>query len=171
MSPFRPRAFGARHLAWRSKLPDGRPKILGAFAQAMKQAAAWEAHSTNPVVAGCTGKRRVAKRRDIVPFTRDEVDRIAVELGSRLGPLVVFMSETGLRPAEAAALEWRGRRPTKQRHPSAACRYGRGCQRRGGCGARETPFRHVTTKTRDVQVERTGIEPVTSGLQSRRSPS
>jgi hypothetical protein len=41
--------------------------------------------ASNPITAARTGKRRVAKRREIVPFSRDEIDRVAVELGPRLG--------------------------------------------------------------------------------------
>lgn len=94
--------------AWQATLPDGyRPKILGAFSQALKQAVVWRLIGTNPVTAARTGKRRVPKRRDVDPFTRDEVDRVAVELGPRLGAMVVFAAETGLRPGELAALEWR----------------------------------------------------------------
>jgi integrase len=94
--------------AWQKTVPEGyRPKVLGAFSQAMKQAVAWKLIASNPVGASRTGKRRVAKRREIVPFTRAEIDRVADELGPRLGALVVFAAETGLRPAELAALEWR----------------------------------------------------------------
>jgi integrase len=112
-------AFGDRRLsdlersvadiaAWQSQLPGGyRPQIVAAFSQAMRQAVAWKLVGSNPVAAARTGKRRVAKRREIVPFTRDEVDRIAVELGPHVGPMIVFAAETGLRPAELAALEWR----------------------------------------------------------------
>lgn len=42
----------------------------------------------------------------ILPLTIDEVDQVAVECG-RWGPLVVFMADTGARPAEAIAVEWR----------------------------------------------------------------
>ena len=112
-------AFGDRRLsnlersvpdiaAWQGKLPVGyRPQILAAFSQAIRQAVAWKLIGTNPVAAARTGKRRVAKRREIVPFTHEEIDRIAVELGPRLGPMILFAAETGLRPAELAALEWR----------------------------------------------------------------
>lgn len=46
------------------------------------------------------------KRPEIEPFTRPEVDRLAVELG-RWGTVALVVSETGLRPAEWIALEWR----------------------------------------------------------------
>jgi integrase len=42
----------------------------------------------------------------ILPLTLDEVDQVATECG-RWGPLVVFMADTGARPAEAVAVEWR----------------------------------------------------------------
>jgi integrase len=42
----------------------------------------------------------------ILPFTLDEVDQVAEECG-RWGPLVIFMADTGARPAEAVAVEWR----------------------------------------------------------------
>ena len=94
--------------AWQATLPEGyRPKILGAFAQLLDRAVAWKIIRENPVRLARTGKRRVARRREIEPFTRDEIERIAVELGPLYGPMVVFAAETGLRPAELAALEWR----------------------------------------------------------------
>jgi integrase len=42
----------------------------------------------------------------ILPLSIDEVDQVAEECG-RWGPLVVFMADTGARPAEAIAVEWR----------------------------------------------------------------
>ena len=42
----------------------------------------------------------------ILPLTLAEVDRVAEECG-RWAPLVVFMADSGARPAEALALEWR----------------------------------------------------------------
>jgi integrase len=42
----------------------------------------------------------------ILPLTLDEVDRVAEECG-KWGPLVRFMADSGARPAEAVAVEWR----------------------------------------------------------------
>ena len=42
----------------------------------------------------------------ILPLTLEEVDQVAEECG-RWGPLVLFMADTGARPAEAVAVEWR----------------------------------------------------------------
>ena len=60
------------------------------------------------------------RTEELVPFTRDEIDAIAVELGPTYGPLVVFAAETGLRTNEWVALERRdvdrpGRAVTVQR--------------------------------------------------------
>ena len=41
-----------------------------------------------------------------MPLSVAEVDRVAEECG-RWAPLVVFMADSGARPAEALALEWR----------------------------------------------------------------
>lgn len=68
--------------AWQATLPEGyRPKILGAFGQVLNRAVAWKIIRENAVTLARTGKRRVARRREIEPFTRDEIDRVAVELG------------------------------------------------------------------------------------------
>jgi integrase len=89
-------------------LPPGyRPKILAALSQVFDQAIRWKVVIENPVRLARTGKRRVAPGQEVQPFTRDEVDRVAVELGPAIGAMVVFMSETGLRPGEVAALEHR----------------------------------------------------------------
>jgi integrase len=94
--------------AWQATLPPGyRPKILGAFAQVIDCAVAWKVIRENPVRLARTGKRRVQRRREIEPFTRTEVDLSARELGPLYGPMIVFAAETGLRPGELAALEWR----------------------------------------------------------------
>jgi len=42
-----------------------------------------------------------------VPFEPDEVERIAAELGSTYGPLVIVGAYCGLRPSEWTALEWK----------------------------------------------------------------
>ena len=46
------------------------------------------------------------KPEEIHPFSQSEIDLLAVELGE-YGPLVVFASETGMRPSEWRAVEWR----------------------------------------------------------------
>lgn len=53
------------------------------------------------------GKNPEPRGEEVRPFTRDEVDRIADELGPVYGPLVVFAAETGLRTNEWIALERR----------------------------------------------------------------
>jgi integrase len=55
-----------------------------------------------------TGSRNPQpKAREVTPFTLEEVDAIAVELGPTWAPLVVVAAETGLRPEEWIALERR----------------------------------------------------------------
>jgi integrase len=49
---------------------------------------------------------RPVRGERIMPLTIAEVDAVAEECG-RWGPLVLFMADTGARPAEAVAVEWR----------------------------------------------------------------
>jgi integrase len=44
---------------------------------------------------------------ELQPFTRQEVDALAAELGPTFGPLVVFAAETGLRTYEWVSVERR----------------------------------------------------------------
>ena len=58
--------------------------------------------------------------KEINPFTLEDVDALALELGAVYGPLVIFAAETGLRTNEWVALERRdvdrpGRAVTVQR--------------------------------------------------------
>jgi integrase len=49
---------------------------------------------------------RPVRGEKILPLTLEEVDRVAEECG-RFGSLVRFMADSGARPAEVVALEWR----------------------------------------------------------------
>ena len=109
-------AFGERRLtelermaaqiaAWRASLPAGsRYGIVQALRQTLEAAVRWDLMTRNP--AKLAGSNPQPRRPEIEPFTRAEVDLLAVELGP-WGPLAIFASETGLRPAEWIALEWR----------------------------------------------------------------
>jgi integrase len=66
------------------------------------------------------GRNTQPRREELRPFTREQIDALAVELGPIYGPLVVLVAETGLRTNEWAALERRdvdrdGRAVTVQR--------------------------------------------------------
>lgn len=91
--------------AWRATLPAGSAAaIMGAFRQVLDQAIAWDVITKNP--ARLAGRVPQPKRAEVSPFTRKEIDTLAVELGPS-GLLVTFAAETGLRPGEWAAIEWR----------------------------------------------------------------
>ena len=75
---------------------------------------------TPPWTPGATPSREAKELR---PFTRPEIDELAVELGPTYGPLVVFAAETGLRTNEWVALERRDiDRPAAPRRRRAAPR-------------------------------------------------
>ena len=92
--------------AWRATLPDGsRHRLTLALRQALAAAVRWRYIARNPAVdAGPNPEPRADELR---PFTRGDVDALALELGPVYGPLVVFAAETGLRTNEWVALERR----------------------------------------------------------------
>jgi integrase len=61
-------------------------------------------HSSPAVDAGRNPQPRT---EELYPFTRDEIDKIAVELGPAYGPVAIVGAGTGLRTAELIALERR----------------------------------------------------------------
>ncbi len=91
--------------AWKTTLPDGaRYAYVAALRQALDVAVRWGLASVNP--AKLAGPNPQAKPAEVTPFTTEEVDKLAAELGP-WGPLVVVAAETGLRPSEWIALERR----------------------------------------------------------------
>jgi integrase len=108
--------------AWRAQLPAGsRYRLTLALRQALNAAVRWRYIARNPAVDA--GPNPQPRTEELQPFTRDEVDRVAAELGPVYGPLVVFAAETGLRTNEWVALERRdldraGRAVTVQRRAS-----------------------------------------------------
>jgi integrase len=90
--------------AWQATLPTGsRHGISQAFRQTLEAGVRWGYLRQNP--AKLAGPNPQPKPAEVKPFTLDEIDRIATELGPLYGPLVVLASETGLRPSESCALE------------------------------------------------------------------
>jgi len=92
---------------WRRSLPSehSRYRHTRALRQVLAAAVRWGYITRNPAVD--FGKNTQPHADEVEPFTPDEVDAIAVELGPRYGPLVVFVAETGLRTNEWIALERR----------------------------------------------------------------
>jgi integrase len=79
--------------------------IVQAFRQAIAAAVRWGYMSSNPVKAA--GANPQPPPPEVQPFTHEEVEKIAVELGATWGPMVRFWAEVGLRPEELFALERR----------------------------------------------------------------
>jgi integrase len=92
--------------AWHAGLSDSsRYRLSSALRQALGAAVRWRYTTHNP--AAEAGRNPQPRLRELHPFTRDEVDALAAELGPAFGPLVVFAAETGLRTNEWVALERR----------------------------------------------------------------
>lgn len=90
---------------WRTSLPErSRYGIVQALRQTLEAGVRWGLVARNP--AKLAGSNPQPRRPEIEPFTRSEIDRLAAELGSR-GAIVLVASETGLRPSEWIAVEWR----------------------------------------------------------------
>jgi integrase len=104
---------------WRAGLPEGsRYRLTSAFRQALGAAVRWRYIVRNPAVDA--GRNPQPRREELRPFTPEQLDALAVELGPVYGPLVVVAAETGLRTNEWTALERRdldreGRALTVQR--------------------------------------------------------
>ena len=92
--------------AWVGTLPaKSRYGIVQALRQALEAAVRWGHMTKNP--AKLAGANPQPKAEEIHPFTQAEIDLVAEELGPKYGPTVVFASETGMRPSEWLAIEWR----------------------------------------------------------------
>src|SRR4029453_3109362 len=95
----------------------------GALRQTLGAAQRWGYISVNPAVQA--GRNPQPRQDELHPFAgMAEVDKLAAELGSVYGPMVVFAAETGLRTNEWVALERRdvdrpGRACTVQRRYAA----------------------------------------------------
>jgi integrase len=92
--------------AWRASLSNtSRYRLTLALRQALGAAVRWRYLTRNPAVEA--GRNPEPRSEELWPFTRAEVDALAVELGAVFGPLVVVATEAGLRTNEWVALERR----------------------------------------------------------------
>lgn len=92
--------------AWVGTLPEkSRYGIVQALRQALEAAVRWGHMTRNP--AKLAGPNPQPKAEEIHPFTQADIDAVAMELGPKYGPAAVFASETGMRPSEWLAIEWR----------------------------------------------------------------
>jgi integrase len=92
--------------AWRATLaPRSRYRLTSAFRQALAAAVRWRYMARNPAIDA--GRNPQPRLEELRPFTLEEVDALALELGPVFGPLVIFAAETGLRTNEWVALERR----------------------------------------------------------------
>ena len=92
--------------AWRATVPEGsRYRLTNALRQAFAAAVRWRYVTRNPAVD--MGANPQPRTEEIEPFTGEQVDMLAVELGAVYGPLVLFVAEVGMRTNEWIALERR----------------------------------------------------------------
>src|SRR3954453_17277451 len=110
------RAFGGRRLpelrsqeiaAWRMTISPGhRFEATQALRQVLARAVVWGMIDSNPAKQGVDNPQR--RRTEKRPFESwAQLDELALRLGPRYGPPVLFAAATGLRPGEWMALEQR----------------------------------------------------------------
>ncbi len=110
------RAFGGHRLpelrsqeiaAWRMTISPGhRFEATQALRQVLARAVVWGMIDSNPAKHGVENPQR--RRTEKRPFESwGQLEELAVRLGSRYGPPVIFAAATGLRPGEWMALEQR----------------------------------------------------------------
>jgi integrase len=93
--------------AWRMTLSPGyRFEATQALRQVLHRAAAWGMIDVNPAKVGVDNP--VRRRKEQHPFESwAELEALAAAIGPRYGPMILFATATGLRPAEWIALEKR----------------------------------------------------------------
>jgi integrase len=93
--------------AWRIALSPGyRFDATQALRQVLARAVVWGMIDVNPAKLGVDNPS--PRRREQRPFESwAELDAVAAELSPCYRPMVIFAADTGLRPAEWLALEWR----------------------------------------------------------------
>jgi integrase len=90
--------------SWRAAQPEtSRYRLMLALRQCLSAAERWQYITRNP--AKDAGPNPEPGAEELHPFTPDEVDRLAAELGPVYGPLAVLAAETGLRTNEWVAVE------------------------------------------------------------------
>jgi integrase len=92
---------------WRMGLSPGyRFEATQALRQVLHRAVAWGMIDVNPAKVGVDNP--VRRRKEQRPFESwAELEALAVAIGLRYGPMILFAAATGLRPAEWIALEKR----------------------------------------------------------------
>jgi integrase len=86
--------------------PGHRFEATQALRQVLARAVVWGMIDSNPAKQGVDNPQR--RRTEKRPFESwAQLDELAVQLGPRYGPPVLFAAATGLRPGEWMALEQR----------------------------------------------------------------